>query len=170
MSKLTPSQQAVATVDGYRAQQQELAAQQVDTIAKLMATGQWRGMRSRRELAELWGIHERTVGYRAQEASAFLKRVGKPIEQVIMETLDDLEDIQAEALEQGELDIARKAVMDRATVRGVVGPAKRTTAPVDEASKDYATMTPAERIEAHRSAIAEEEARLSEEQRKGGVH
>jgi hypothetical protein len=65
-----------------------------DHILRMMLRGEWRGGRSRKELAAEWKLHERTIGDDAMVASGVLARRGKPIEEVIDQKLAELEQIQ----------------------------------------------------------------------------
>lgn len=49
--------------------------ERVDVVVKLMAEGEWRGLRSTKELATMWGVHIDTVSDYAREASSIVRRV-----------------------------------------------------------------------------------------------
>lgn len=72
----------------------------VDRIVKLMLRGEWRGGKTRAEMADEYGVHERTVGDWAMIASGMLVRAGTPIEKLIDEKMAELEGIQRMALER----------------------------------------------------------------------
>lgn len=125
------------------------ADEQVDAIVRMMATGSWRGMSSRAELAEQWGCHPRTVGDRAEHASHILKRTGGPLEQYVQEKLAELDNIKDTAMKlmkpivvAGALKMhnfpdvkaAIVAIRTQLEIRGALGPAKRA-AKDDEPTK-----------------------------------
>jgi hypothetical protein len=49
--------------------------ERVDVVVKLLAEGEWRGLRSTKELATMWGVHMDTVSDYAREASTVVRRV-----------------------------------------------------------------------------------------------
>ncbi len=136
--------------------------EQVDHVVRLMATGQWRGMTTRAELAQQWGCHPRTVGDRAVIASALLKRTGGDLEAWVEGKLAELDQLKAEALmlEKPDVKAAIQAIRTQLEIRGAIGPAKRAAA--SDVPAEYQELTPQQRIEAHRAAIAEEEQRMGE--------
>jgi hypothetical protein len=74
------------------------ADEQIDAIVRMMVQGEWRGSASRRELAEAWGCHPRTVGERAYAASAVIHRAGSPLEDWIREKLAELDEVKNVAM------------------------------------------------------------------------
>ncbi len=160
------------------------ADERIDHIARMMAKGEWRGMKSREKLADEWGVHQRTVGDWACRAHAVVSRRGAPIEEEIDQALADLEGIKRMALDNERVVIDRKgdahyfaspmlreatdAVKLRMEIRGVLTKARGTEAPSD-ARAELLKKSPEERIAMHKAAIAEEEAKLKGE-RDGGMH
>lgn len=155
--------------------------EQVDHIVKMMLEGEWKGPRSRRELAAAWGCHERTVGDRAVSAAAVCRRLGGPVEDMVQAKLAELEHIAEVAMElqrpvvvagvvelypAPDVKAARQAVRDYLEVLGAFNHVKRSVElPPDEVTK----MTAAEKIAAHKQAIAELEAEQANG-RTNGVH
>lgn len=137
---------------------------QVDHILKLMLNGQWKGAQSNQELSAKWKCHPRTVSDRACEASAVLKRLGGPVEAFIERKLAELEALQAMATADGNVRDAVKAIELAAKIRGALVQ-KHEHKDTTEERKKLASMSPEERIELHKRAIAEEE-----EKQKGGMH
>lgn len=161
------------------------ADEQIDHIVKLMLEGEWKGARSHRELAAAWGCHPRTVGDRAVAAAAVCHRLGGNVEAMIRAKLAELEHIAEVAMELNrpvvvsvgdgmgskvelypapDVKAAERAIRSYLEVLGAFNHVKKTVElPADEVAK----MTPAEKLEAHRKAIAELDAELAE---KGGMH
>ena len=131
-----------------------------DHILRMMLRGEWRGGRSRKELAEEWKLHERTIGDDAMVASGVLARRGKPIEDLIDAKMAELETIQALALADGSWIAALKAIQLQMDIRGVT----TTRRPKDDAPRaetaDLEKLSAEQRIAMHKAAIAEEEAKL----------
>jgi hypothetical protein len=148
-----------------------------DHILRMMLRGEWRGGRSRKELAAEWKIHERTVGDDAMVASGVLSRRGTPIEDLIDQKLAELEQIQQMALERKGYTIGGeeydnpdlksailtiRLIMD---IRGVTTVRRGKEEPAPTSHADLEKLSAQERIAMLKSAIAEEEAKL-----KGATH
>lgn len=131
-------------------------------IAQLMIHGDWHGGTSRKELAEQWGVAERTVGDRALEASRAIG-LNRDIKGWVDEKIQQLEQDAALARSLGKPRDAAYCIELQAKLLGAMAPVKRQEMPAD----DYDKLTAAERIAKHREAIAEEEAKLGE---KDGMH
>jgi len=74
--------------------------EQEDHIIRMMLAGRWYGGRSSEELAKQWGCHPRTVADRALVASGVIRRRGQPIEEFIDQKLNELETLQAAAMDE----------------------------------------------------------------------
>jgi hypothetical protein len=154
--------------------------EQIDHIVKLMLEGEWKGARSHRELAAAWGCHPRTVSYRANEAAAVCRRMGGDVESLVRAKLAELEQIADAAMNHKrpivvaglvelhpapDFKAAAKATRDYLEVLGAFNHVKKTQdVPGDEVGK----MTPAEKLEAHRKAVAELEQEIAGT--KGDMH
>jgi len=139
-------------------------AERTDHILKMMLRGEWKGGRSRKELAAEWKLHERTIGDDAMVASGVLARRGKPIEDLIDSKIAELETIQALALEKEHFVAAIRAIQLQMDIRGVTS----TSRPKLDGKPDlpeYEKLSAEQRIAMHKAAIAEEESKL-----KGGMH
>lgn len=150
-------------------------AERTDHILRMMLRGEWKGGRSRKELAEEWKLHERTIGDDAMVASGVLARRGKPIEELIDARMAELESIQSRALEHkravvvgGELVYvddpqfiaAIKAIQLQVDIRGVTSTSRKPAADTRQADAEYDKLSAEQRIAMHKAAIAEEEVKL----------
>lgn len=98
------------------------AEEQVHHVVRMMLNGEWRGGQSRVELADLWGVHERTVGDRAMAASCILAMRGTPIEQLIDDKLAQLDRVADSAMAGMRKDhkAAIMAIRLQMEIRGVL--------------------------------------------------
>ncbi len=137
---------------------------QIDHIVRMMLSGDWAGSKSHKELAAGWGCHPRTVGDRAVVASGILKRAGGPLEDWVLGKLSELEHIKTEAMarEPPLVKTAVDAIRLQMEVRGVFVK-KGAELPGD----DVAKMSDAEKLAAHRQAVAELELKVGTN---GGIH
>jgi len=147
-------------------------AERTDHILKMMLRGEWKGGRSRKELAAEWKLHERTIGDDAMVASGVLARRGKPIEDLIDARMAELESIQSRALEHqravvvaGSVEYvddpqfvaAIKAIQLQMDIRGVTTTRRPKDAEKTEHDDEYAKLSKEERIVRLKAALAEEE-------------
>lgn len=119
-------------------------------IAQLMIHGDWHGVTSRKELAEQWGVAERTVGDRALEASRAIG-LNRDIRGWVDEKIQQLEQDAALARELGRPRDAAYCIELQAKLLGAMAPVKRQDVPADEVAK----MSREEKIAAHKQALAE---------------
>lgn len=119
-------------------------------IAQLMIHGDWHGVTTRKELAEQWGIAERTVGDRALEASRAIG-LNRDIKGWVDEKIQQLEQDANQARQLGRPRDAAYCTELQAKLLGAMAPVKRQEVPGDEVSK----MSREEKIAAHKQAIAE---------------
>lgn len=138
---------------------------QVDTIIRMMLRGEWKGMKSRAELSKQWGIHEHTVGLRAQAASTFLRKQCTDIELEAREALAELDNIKRIALESVDKDgnpllrEATAAIKLKMDILGITTRrSDRNMRQKPDVDDKYANASRDERIAMLKQAIAEEEA------------
>lgn len=102
------------------------ADEQIDVIVQMMVSREWKGMVSRRELAKKWGCHERTVGDRADQASAFVRRQGGPLDDWVAGKIAELEGIVEEAMGSGHEQAAVNAIKLMMDAKGALNHVKKT--------------------------------------------
>jgi len=155
-------------------------AERTDHILRMMLRGEWKGGRSRKELAAEWKLHERTIGDDAMVASGVLARRGKPIEDLIDSKIAELEQIQHQAMERQGYTIGgdaypnpdlRNAILAIRLIMDIRGATKISRGrndhkppPVDD---EYAKLTKAERVARLQEALAVE---LAGEDGSNGMH
>lgn len=149
--------------------------EKIDHILKMMLEGEWKGCRSHRELAAGWSCHPRTVGDLAQSAADIKRRLAGDAEKMVHAKLAELEHIaevamnlqrpvivnkQVELYPAPDVKAAEKAVRDYLEVLGAFNHVRKVQ---EQPAEGYDKLSPAERIAAHKAAIAEEEAALRKE-------
>lgn len=135
--------------------------QQVDHIIRMMLRGEWKGMKSRAELSAEWGIHEHTVGMRAQAASTFLRKQCTDLEVEAREALAELDNIKRMALECVDKDgnpLLREATAAIKLKMDILGITSRHRVKERKAEPDdeYAKLSREERIARLQAALDEE--------------
>lgn len=143
---------------------------QVDHIIRMMLRGEWKGMKSRAELSEKWGIHEHTVGLRAQAASTFLRKQGSDIEVEAREALAELDTIKRIAMESVDKDgnpllrEATAAIKLKMDILGITTRrSDRNARQKPDVDDEYGSMPRQERIARLEAALAEERSASKEE-------
>lgn len=136
-----------------------------ERILELMLHREWNPGASHKELAKEWGVAPRTVADRALEASRAIRLASKkPVEDFVAEAFAELDTLIQEARALGKPRDAAYCIELKAKMLGAFAPTKVEKTEPDEVAK----MSDAEKLEAHRKAVAELEAKVANGQ--NGVH